>query len=168
MNKGIALALAFGAVLVGALVVTSGLRNRTLTEVVGGVTSNAQAAQAASPAQAGGAASGASSSSSSGGSGLASSAKTWLRSQAQTLKWSSADWESVIQMESGGNPAAKNPTSGAFGIGQFLGSTEKAYAKYGSESTQAIPQLNAQEHYIHDRYGTPTRALEHERIYKWY
>ena len=71
-------------------------------------------------------------------------------------------------MESGGSTTATNPSSGAFGIGQFLGATKKAYAKYGSESTQAIPQLNAMEHYVHDRYGTPTAALAHERRYHWY
>lgn len=156
--------------LVGALVVTSGIRNRSLSEVVEGVTSAKAAEPAAANTSAGTAAAspGGGESGSSASSGLAGGAKSWLRKQAAQLKWSAGDWESVISMESGGNPAATNPSSGAFGIGQFLGATKSAYAKYGSESHAAIPQLNAMEHYIHDRYGTPTRALEHERRYKWY
>jgi hypothetical protein len=53
MTQGTGLALAFGAVLVGALVATSGLRNRTLSEVVEGVTGpKAQAAASAPSAEA--------------------------------------------------------------------------------------------------------------------
>lgn len=168
MNQGTALALAFGALLVGALVVTSGLRNRSLSEVAEGLTgAKAQAAtataSAAAPSPSGGASGGGSSSS-----GLSGSAKTWLKGQASSLKWSASDWESVISDESGGSTTALNPSSGAFGIGQFLGATKSEYRKYGSESKEAIPQLDAMEHYIHDRYGTPTKALEHENKYKWY
>lgn len=163
MSQGTALAFAFGAVLVGALVVTSGLRDRSLSEVVEGVTApKAQAASTTQEASAAGPGGGGSSS------GLASSAKAWLRGQAKQLGWSAQDWEAVIQDESGGSTTATNPSSGAFGIGQFLGSTKSEYRRYGSESKEAIPQLNAMKHYIHDRYGTPTKALEHENKYKWY
>lgn len=38
-----------------------------------------------------------------------------------------------IQAESGSNPNAVNPTSGAFGIGQWLGARQQAlFARYGS------------------------------------
>jgi hypothetical protein len=156
-------------VLVGALVVTSGLRNRSLSEVAEGVTGQkAQAATSAPSSAATPSPSGGGGGSSSSSSGLASAGKAWLQGQAKQLGWSAQAWEGVIADESGGSTTAKNPSSGAFGIGQFLGATESEYAKYGATSTQEIPQLNAMEHYIHDRYGSPTKALEHENKYKWY
>lgn len=77
---------------------------------------------------------------------------------AKAKGWSVKDWKDLIQGESGGDPTARNPSSGAFGIGQFLGSTLTAYAKYGSTSTDPSRQIHAMGQYISDRYGTPTNA----------
>lgn len=82
--------------------------------------------------------------------------------------WSSADWLTLIGMESGGRSTAVNPTSGAFGIGQFLGATKAEYAKLGATSTNPLDQLTAMEDYIRDKYGSPTAALAHEHTYGWY
>lgn len=85
--------------------------------------------------------------------------------------WSHSEleaWWQVISDESGGNPAATNASSGAFGIGQFLGATYKEYLPYGAGSSNPLDQLNAMAQYIHNRYGTPTSALAHENGYHWY
>ena len=39
---------------------------------------------------------------------------------AQAKGWSLSDWRTLVQKESGGNPNARNPSSGAYGLGQFL------------------------------------------------
>ncbi len=91
-----------------------------------------------------------------------------LKEIAHREGWSAADWEQVVQMESSGNPKAVNPKSGAFGLGQFLGSTLKAYAPFGATSTNPVQQIKAMGKYIKDRYGTPTKALEHEKANGWY
>jgi colicin import membrane protein len=85
--------------------------------------------------------------------------------------WSKAQdqaWWQVIKLESGGNPAATNPSSGAYGIGQFLGGTLKEYAPYGAASPNPLDQLNAMARYIHDRYGTPDAALTFHLANNWY
>lgn len=67
-------------------------------------------------------------------------------------------WQSLGMGESGWLSTALNSGSGAFGIGQFLGGTKDAYAKYGATSNDPFWQINAMGHYIKDRYGTPSRA----------
>jgi hypothetical protein len=85
--------------------------------------------------------------------------------------WSRSDlqaWWQVISDESGGNPGAVNASSGAFGIGQFLGPTYKEYLPFGAGSSNPLDQLNAMAQYIHDRYGNPLSALAHENSCHWY
>ena len=65
----------------------------------------------------------------------------------------------LVRHESGFRPSAKNPTSSAFGLFQFLTSTWKGYLKevpYGSADPywQAVGGFR----YIKARYGTPERA----------
>lgn len=94
-----------------------------------------------------------------------------LLGEASKYGWSASevsDWRSVISQESGGNERARNPSSGAFGVGQFLGDTLREYTPYGAASSSAGPQLNAMGRYIHDRYRTPSAALAHERQFGWY
>lgn len=95
----------------------------------------------------------------------------WVKVMAEIAKrkhWSVSDWKELISMESGGDPTAVNPTSGAFGIGQFLGATLQAYKKYGAGSHNPVKQIIAMAHYIADRYHTPTQALSHEHSAGWY
>jgi hypothetical protein len=85
--------------------------------------------------------------------------------------WSHSEleaWWQVISDESGGNPTATNPGSGAFGIGQFLGATYKEYLPFGAGSSNPVDQLNAMAQYIRDRYGNPLGALAHENSCHWY
>lgn len=89
---------------------------------------------------------------------------------ARAKNWNLADWKALVQGESGGNPAAVNPSSGAYGLGQFLGSTKAAYAKYGATSPDGAKQIRAMAKYIADRYGTPSNAYRQwlARSPHWY
>lgn len=89
---------------------------------------------------------------------------------ARSRSWNLADWKKLVQGESGGNPKALNPSSGAFGLGQFLGATKEAYAKYGATSTSGSKQIRAMAKYISDRYRDPTNALHQwlSRSPHWY
>lgn len=85
----------------------------------------------------------------------------WVRVMKKIAKdrsWNLSDWKKLVQGESGGNPRAVNPSSGAFGLGQFLGATKDAYAKYGATSTDGAKQIRAMAQYILDRYGNPSNA----------
>ena len=96
---------------------------------------------------------------------------SWTKVMAQiasSRNWSLADWQRLVQKESGGDPTARNPTSGAFGLGQFLGATAQAYAKYGALSTDPVQQIQAMARYIGDRYGTPSAALAFHNRNNWY
>ncbi|MBM4516567.1 transglycosylase SLT domain-containing protein [Rhodococcus hoagii] len=69
-------------------------------------------------------------------------------------QWAATDW--IVQKESGWNPLARNPQSGAFSLFQFLGSTKDQYLP--DESTDPYTQGVAGAKYIRDRYGDPIRA----------
>lgn len=72
--------------------------------------------------------------------------------------WNLSDWRKLVSGESGGRTTARNPSSGAYGLGQFLGSTAQAYAKYGALSSDGADQIRAMAKYIADRYGDPSNA----------
>lgn len=87
---------------------------------------------------------------------------------ANQAHWNLGDWKTLIGKESGGNPEATNPSSGAFGLGQFLGATAQAYAKYGALSHDPAKQIYAMYRYISDRYGSPSKALAFHNSHNWY
>ena len=71
------------------------------------------------------------------------------------------------ERESGWNPAAANPVSGAFGIPQALPAAKMASAGpdwAANPYTQIIWGIG----YIHATYGTPQAAWAHELAYGWY
>lgn len=76
-------------------------------------------------------------------------------------------WWEVISLESGGRLDAQNPHSDAYGIAQFINGAGE-YANYGGSSTTVIGQLTSMANYIEERYGTPEAALAHENSYHWY
>ena len=83
--------------------------------------------------------------------------------------WTGQQWADAYQlemMEAGFNNTAQNPTSTAFGMGQFLDGT---WASYGIPKT-SDPTLQsiAMGRYIESRYGSPAGALAHENAYHWY
>lgn len=80
--------------------------------------------------------------------------------------WSLADWKAVVQRESGGDPTSVNPSSGAFGLGQALGATQRQFPKMMSPNPST--QIEGMAEYIASRYGNPTAALAHENSAGWY
>lgn len=87
---------------------------------------------------------------------------------ASKMGWSLPDWKWLVGSESGGDPEAVNPSSGAFGLGQFLGGTLREYAKYGAASHDPTRQIRAMARYIADRYANPTRAKAFHLANNWY
>jgi hypothetical protein len=74
--------------------------------------------------------------------------------------------ESLWGKESGWNPNAKNPSSSAYGIPQFLDST---WAGTGiAKTSDGYRQIDAGLVYIDNRYGSPCGAWSHSRADNWY
>lgn len=78
-----------------------------------------------------------------------------------------SDWLNVINVESGGNPNAVNPSSGAAGIAQFINGFSE-YTQYGGSASSVTGQLTSMANYIAQRYGTPSAAWAHEQSNHWY
>lgn len=73
----------------------------------------------------------------------------------------------LIMKESGCNPYARNPNSGAYGIPQSLPGNKMA--KYGSDwQSNPITQLKWMNEYVHNRYGSFQRALDFHYKNNWY
>lgn len=89
---------------------------------------------------------------------MVAASKGWDESQFRA-------WDALINAESSWNPSAQNPTSTAFGLGQFLDSTWKSY---GSKTADPALQLQYMAKYIEDRYGTPQKALAFHQNRNWY
>lgn len=84
----------------------------------------------------------------------------------------SSDWLSptleLVARESSFNPNAKNSTSSAAGLFQFLNDTRKAYGGSSVDWSDPYQQALAGLKYIKDRYGTPVKALQHWDEKNWY
>lgn len=81
-------------------------------------------------------------------------------------QWEASKW--IIQKESGGNPKARNPQSGAYGLGQFLGHENDKYGAMGAYSDDPSLQAGAMAEYIKDRYGDPMKAKQFWEANGWY
>lgn len=84
--------------------------------------------------------------------------------------WNNANelgaWYALGMKESGWNNNAQNPTSTAYGIGQFLNST---WGSYGySKTADPSTQVKAMAAYIKARYGSPSKALAFHLAHNWY
>lgn len=82
--------------------------------------------------------------------------------------WTGSQWQALDQLimkESGYNPTAQNPTSTAYGIGQFLDSTWKPY---GAKTSDPKAQLDYMYRYLTGRYGDPSKALQFHLKNNWY
>lgn len=75
-------------------------------------------------------------------------------------------WYTLGMKESGWRNDAQNPTSTAYGIGQFLDTTWNGYG-IGKTSDPGL-QVEAMARYIKGRYGTPSAALAFHRNNNWY
>ena len=69
--------------------------------------------------------------------------------------------------EAGWNMNARNPSSGAYGLAQFINGAGE-YAQYGGTWLTGIGQLVAMMNYIAQRYGNPDSAWNHESLFGWY
>jgi hypothetical protein len=75
--------------------------------------------------------------------------------------------DKLFTKESGWNPKARNPSSGAYGIPQALPADKMA--AYGSDwQTNPVPQIKWGLAYIKGRYGTPCNAWAHSQSTGWY
>ncbi len=76
-------------------------------------------------------------------------------------------YNKIITQESGWNPKAKNPSSGAYGIPQALPGSKMASA--GSDwQTNPATQIKWSLGYIKDRYGSPCKAWSFKQGTGWY
>jgi hypothetical protein len=73
--------------------------------------------------------------------------------------------DSIFTRESGWNPNAKNPTSTAYGIPQFLAGTR---AQYPGNWSDPAWQIQAGIKYQIDRYGSPNAANAFWNAHHWY
>jgi hypothetical protein len=78
-------------------------------------------------------------------------------------EWSAL--KQIITHESGFNPAARNPSSGAFGLFQFLGHQKDLPGGYSSDP--AIQSIAGMQ-YIRQRYGSPSKAWAFWQGHNWY
>lgn len=69
-----------------------------------------------------------------------------------------ADVRWILKRESGFDPSARNPSSGAYGLGQFLGHENDKYGQMGAYSGDPYQESRAAIQYMMDRYGGPAGA----------
>ncbi|WP_235915551.1 aggregation-promoting factor C-terminal-like domain-containing protein [Puerhibacterium puerhi] len=113
---------------------------------------------------------GASSGSSSSGPSMSGSPRAIGQQLAAARGWTGSQWtclENLFDKESGWNPSASNPSSGAYGIPQALPGS-----KMGSVAsdwrTNPVTQITWGLDYIAGRYGTPCGAWGHSESNGWY
>jgi hypothetical protein len=87
-----------------------------------------------------------------------------MKNMAAAKGWTGAEWDalaSVEAREAGWSMTATNPSSGAYGLAQFINGPSE-YAQYGGNSTTAMGQITGMLNYISSRYGDPEAAWAHE------
>ena len=92
-----------------------------------------------------------------------------MQQMAAVRGWSGGEWTALYQVEqreAGFNLNARNPSSGAYGLAQFINGPGE-YAQYGG-NLSAAGQITAMLNYISQRYGTPSNAWQHELQFGWY
>ncbi|WP_296113530.1 hypothetical protein [uncultured Anaerococcus sp.] len=78
-----------------------------------------------------------------------------------------SEWSYIISRESGWNPSATNPSSGAYGLGQAYPGNKMA--THGSDwKTNPKTQLLWMYDYMNGRYGSITGAYNFWRANQWY
>jgi len=97
--------------------------------------------------------------------GVTGSAQAIGKSLAANMGWTGTEWNALQKLwtnESGWNPKAKNPSSGAYGIPQALPYTKMPKAAW-PESAGGTSDIASQVQwgltYIKGRYGSPSLAL---------
>lgn len=98
-------------------------------------------------------------------SAVAAAAQAYAQSQLASHGWGLDQMQPLIWLwnqESGWNPWAVNPSSGAYGIPQSLGHG------HPYDLGAYMPQVDWGEDYIAGRYGSPSAAWAHEKAFNWY
>lgn len=98
-------------------------------------------------------------------SAIAAAAQAYARSILAQHGWGLDQMPPLIKLwnqESGWNPYAINPSSGAYGIPQSLGHG------HPYNLGDYVAQVNWGENYIDSRYGSPAAAWAHEIGFNWY
>jgi hypothetical protein len=98
------------------------------------------------------------------------------RNMAASMGWTGAQFEALNRLwggESGWNPSARNPSSGAYGIPQALPASKmgaQAQASNSDIGSRAAAQIHWGLGYIQSVYGTPVNALNKwlARAPHWY
>ena len=102
-------------------------------------------------------------------SGSSGSVDSWV-STAMKSSGVGSDWEEplkwIISKESSNNPTAINPSSGAYGLMQFLPQTWKNYGY--TKTSDPTQQIEAGIDYIKARYGTAENAKSFWQKNGWY
>jgi LysM repeat protein len=76
-------------------------------------------------------------------------------------------FSSIVQRESGWNPRATNPSSGAYGLMQALPGSRMA--SVGADwRTNPLTQLKWGLNYMNERYGSPCQAWNFWQAHNWY
>lgn len=88
---------------------------------------------------------------------------SYVQQQAAARGWTGGQWNALydlIRKESSWNPNISNPSSGAFGLFQFMPMHWKPGGYLpGGRNSSLEQQVAAGLRYIADRYGTPQAAL---------
>lgn len=93
--------------------------------------------------------------------------KVFARHGFTGAEWEAAKW--IIQKESGWNPTATNPSSGAYGLFQFNPMGGNTLAGYlPDRNPNPAVQADAGARYMKDRYGSPTAAKAFWERNGWY
>lgn len=98
------------------------------------------------------------------------SAEAALKSAAAQKGWTGAEWTALFNVEmreAGFSLTATNPSSGAYGMAQFINGPSEYY-QYGGNPNTAAGQAVAMVNYIAQRYGDPIAAWNHELAFGWY
>lgn len=99
------------------------------------------------------------------GSSLQELAFSMLQSRGWGVQWPA--FNSLEVREAGWRMNARNPSSGAYGLAQFINGPSDYY-KYGGNPNTGQGQLTAMMNYIAQRYGDPNAAWAHEIGAGWY
>lgn len=108
--------------------------------------------------------------SSGGGSVPSGSPKSIAKGMLGDHGWGSDQFnclEPLWEKESGWDPSAENPSSGAYGIPQSLPGSKMSSAGSDWKSNPAT-QIEWGMGYIEDRYGSPCGAWDHSKSNGWY
>lgn len=96
---------------------------------------------------------------------LAAQAQAYAQSRLAAHGWGPDQMAPLVKLwnqESGWNPYAVNPSSGAYGIPQSLGHG------HPYNLGDFVGQVDWGEDYVAGRYGSPDNAWAHERAFNWY